>query len=138
MIAPMWLFDVSSGLEDVAESLGGRPEYIGDARKSRSVATASSACATGPAKPGAVLAAVKNAARRAGARWPAAILDRGCAWRLAGDQAGTKKRRYSRTKKLTDGGGATALPAVVGAPLQGRSDFHLRRRGGPHVWDGLV
>src|ERR1700678_1719336 len=51
-------------------------------------------------EPGAVLAAVNDAARRASARWPAAILDRCCARRPAGRQAGTKKPPpVSRTKK---------------------------------------
>jgi hypothetical protein len=49
---------------------------------------------------GAVLAAVKPAVRRL-RRWPAARLDRGCARRLWGCQAGTKKRlALSQTKKL--------------------------------------
>jgi hypothetical protein len=58
-----------------------------------------------------VLAAVKDAARRASARWPAAILDRCCARRPAGRQAGTKKRPpVSRTKKHVEVG-STGLPS---------------------------
>jgi len=62
-------------------------------------------------EPGAVLAAVNDAARRASARWPAAILDRCCARRPAGRQAGTKKRPpVSRTKKH-DEVDSTGLPS---------------------------
>src|SRR5271165_6574435 len=62
-------------------------------------------------EPGAVLAAVKDAARRTSERWPAAILDRGCARPPAGRQAGTKKRPpVSRTKKH-DEVGNTGLPS---------------------------
>jgi len=42
------------------------------------------------------------------AKRPAAILDRGCARRRADDQAGTEKRRSSRTKKLAKGSGGAA------------------------------
>jgi len=48
---------------------------------------------------GTVLATVKDASRRARARWPVAILDRGCARRLGDNQAGTRKRPPSRTRK---------------------------------------
>ena len=62
-------------------------------------------------EPGAVLAAIKDAARRASARWPAAILDRCCARRPAGCQAGTNKRPpVSRTKKH-DEVGSTGSPS---------------------------
>src|ERR1700678_1202578 len=62
-------------------------------------------------EPGAVLAAVNDAARRASARWPAAILDRCCARRPAGRQAGTKKPPpVSRTKKH-DEVDSTGLPS---------------------------
>src|SRR5208283_5052860 len=62
-------------------------------------------------EPGAVLAAVKDAARRTSERWPAAILDRCCARPPAGRQAGTKKRPpVSRTKKH-DEVGNTGLPS---------------------------
>ncbi|UNC12844.1 HNH endonuclease [Acidiphilium multivorum] len=66
---------------------------------------------------------------RVATRWPAAILDRGCARRPAHDQAGTKKRHSSRTKKLA--------PAWQGCYLRWWSrhfqeppKFHSRRRGG--------
>src|ERR1700751_4350158 len=42
-----------------------------------------------PVQPSTVLAAVQTAARRL-RRWPAASLDRGCAWRSIGGQVGTK------------------------------------------------
>src|SRR5208337_269183 len=62
-------------------------------------------------EPGAVLAAVKDAARRTSERWPAAILDCCCARPPAGRQAGTKKRPpVSRTKKH-DEVGNTGLPS---------------------------
>src|SRR5271166_3574006 len=62
-------------------------------------------------EPGAVLAAVKDAARRTSERRPAAILDRCCARPPAGRQAGTKKRPpVSRTKKH-DEVGNTGLPS---------------------------
>ena len=58
------LFDVSSGLENVEKDLGSCPEQIVDARKGSGVTIASGVCAPRLAKPGAVLVAVKNAARR--------------------------------------------------------------------------
>ena len=69
---------------------------------------------------------------RVATRWPAAILDRGCARRPAHDQAGTKKRHSSRTKKLA--------PAWQGCYLRWWSrhfqeppKFHSRRRGGTNL-----
>lgn len=61
------VFHVSSGLPDVEQGLDRRPEQIGDAREGSSVTMDSGACAPRPAKLGAVIAAVKNAARRVGA-----------------------------------------------------------------------
>ena len=53
---------------------------------------------TQPIKRFAVLATVKTAARRL-RRWPAASLDRRSARRCRIVQAGTEKRRFSRTEK---------------------------------------
>jgi hypothetical protein len=78
-------------------------------------------------EPGAVLAAVNDAARRASARWPAAILDRCCARRPAGRQAGTKKPPpVSRTKKHHEVD-STGLPskAVSLLPMMNSEEANL-------------
>jgi len=81
---------------------------------------------------GAVLAAVKDAARRASARWPAAILDRRCARRPAGRQAGTKKRPpVSRTKKH-DEVGSTGLPSKTVSLLPMMNGEEAKKRSPLH------
>jgi hypothetical protein len=70
---------------------------------------------------------------RVATRWPAAILDRGCARRPAHDQAGTEKRCSRRTKKLASAR-QRLLAAVVVTPLQEQPKFHSPRRGGQDSW----
>jgi hypothetical protein len=50
-------------------------------------------------KPCAVLAPLKDASRRASARWPAAILDRGCARRLGVVRPGRRNGPFRQAKK---------------------------------------
>src|SRR5689334_7596515 len=55
---------------------------------------------------------------RAASRWPAAILDHGCARRLGNDQAGTEKRRFAAEQS-----NMTACPALPPSrPTRGRCD----------------
>ena len=78
---------------------------------------------------GAVLTAVKDAARRASTRWPSAILDRGCARHLEDDQAGTRKRPPAEQGNMPMVAGASLL-RVVAAVGKKRPNSHLWRRGG--------
>jgi hypothetical protein len=79
---------------------------------------------------GAGLTAVKDASRRASARWPLAILDRGSARHLGDDQAGTRKRQPAEQGNLPMVEEAS-LPTVAQLSAKERLRFHLWRRGGP-------
>ena len=73
-------------------------------------------------------------APRNGARWPLAILDCSCARRLGDDQAGTRKRPPSRTRKHGDRRRDVAPPMVVAEDAQGTAEIPLvasRRRMSP-------
>src|SRR5271168_3823054 len=66
---------------------------------------------------GAVLAAVKDAARRASARWPAAILDGGCARRPGVVRPGRRNGPLQPNQETAARWVAPAVPARATVPL---------------------
>ena len=71
-----------------------------------------------------MLAPVKDAARRTSARWPAAILDRGCARRRRDIRPG-RRNGLCQPNKETSVGGRSGL-----AKQEGIVTTHAKQRGG--------